>query len=154
MVPPCPRATVSSDVGVLMQVGWWDFQSLFRGQVRPFFPIPAPAAVTPHCPPSASLPHLLLQLRLRMLFPASPRDLLSYFMTLHILQLGSGRDPAGLAGAFARSGWQMWGRGAAMGQGDLSPELGRGWVSLSLGLFMQYVHCPGYVLGPVLRCFP
>ncbi|XP_074423662.1 butyrophilin subfamily 3 member A2-like isoform X3 [Larus michahellis] len=40
--------------------------------------------------PSLCLPsHPLLQLRPQMGFPASPRGLLSYFLTLHVLRLGS-----------------------------------------------------------------
>ncbi|XP_075594588.1 butyrophilin subfamily 3 member A2-like isoform X3 [Balearica regulorum gibbericeps] len=51
--------------------------------MQPFFHIPSPEAVTPHCPLSASLPLLLLHLQIQMWL------LLSYLVTLHVLRLGS-----------------------------------------------------------------
>ncbi|XP_075594462.1 butyrophilin subfamily 3 member A2-like isoform X2 [Balearica regulorum gibbericeps] len=52
-------------------------------------PTPSLPAVTPHRPPSASLPLPLLQLQTQMWLPASPRGLLSSLVTLHVLRLGS-----------------------------------------------------------------
>ncbi|XP_074423647.1 butyrophilin subfamily 1 member A1-like [Larus michahellis] len=52
-------------------------------------PHPLPGGSNPPLPSLCLPSHPLLQLRPQMGFPASPRGLLSYFLTLHVLRLGS-----------------------------------------------------------------
>lgn len=84
-------------------------------------PHPLPGGSNPPLPSLCLPSHPLLQLRPQMGFPASPRGLLSYFLTLHVLRLGSGRDPAGLGALSPLRGADV-GQGRCRGAGGAEPR--------------------------------